>query len=500
LNVNWERLRVFRRVGLYALFGIIAYLTALVICFPYTRVRDLAIAMAAQVGYDAEIGSAGPAFPFGVAFGDIVVRSRTLGSNGKPMQARFESARVPFLPVILSGGNALELVLNGFGGRIALDLATRKGGPMHYGVDIDDVNLAELPGARESWNLPLTGLLHLHARLDARTDRFADSSGEIEFKCTTCTLGDGKAAVKFGGGNPFLAAGLTLPRVRLGDFAGRISIEKGVARAQGVAIKSADAEVTLEGDVVLRDPTAHSGVNGYLRFKLGEALLRSASAIASVLQVAGAPGLRPDGFYGLRLAGTFSALQAVLSPTSPVAPALGPGRMGARAAVVPTSGQQQPLPVPAPFPRAAGAPAPAPPPPPPPPSPPETAAPPPPPEAPPPPPPPPAQPPPSPVAAAQEAPVETPPPPAEPPPPGADEVLVPPIRGSPSELVRGRLRSAPPPGPAGPSLGGAPGGAVPGPGAAPPSPPPPGGTGAGPGPPRAPDSPELEPPPPAPTE
>jgi type II secretion system protein N len=472
--------------------------------------------MAAQAGYDAEIGSAGPAFPFGVAFGDIVVRSRTLGTNGKPMQARFESARVPFLPVILSGGNALDLVLNGFGGRIALELSTRKGGPMHYGVEIDEVNLAEVPGPRESWNLPLTGLLHLHARLDARTDRFADSSGEIEFKCTTCTLGDGKAAVKFGGGNPFLAAGLTLPRVRLGDFAGRISIEKGVARAQGVAIKSADAEVTLEGDVVLRDPTAHSGVNGYLRFKLGEALLRSASAIASVLQVAGAPGLRPDGFYGLRLAGTFSALQAVLSPTSPVAPALGPGRMGARSAVMPTSGQPPSPPVPIPLPAAVAAPAPPPPapapPPPPPPSPPPpppvTVAPPPAPEAPPPSPP--AQPPPSPVAAAQEAPAEAPPPPAEPPPPGADEVLVPPIRGSPSELVRGRLRSAAPPGPAGPSLGGAPGGAVPGPGAAPPSPPPPAGTGPGPGPgpnpgpgpgsPRPPDSPELEPPPPAPTE
>jgi type II secretion system protein N len=466
VKVDWERLRVFRRVALYALFGIAAYVTALAICFPYGRVKDMAIAMAAQAGYDAEIDSAGAAFPFGVAFTDIRVRSRTPGANGKPMQFHLDSARAPFLPVILSGGNAVDVVVNGFGGRIALGAESRKGGPMHYRVRVDDVNLAQVPGPRESWNLPLTGTLHLVASLDAKTDRFADSTGEIEFNCATCTVGDGKAAVKFGGSNPFLAAGLTLPRVRLGDFAGRIAIEKGVARAEGVAIKSGDAEVTLEGEVLLRDPFAHSAVNAYLRFKLGDAMLRSASAIASVLQVAGAPGLRPDGFYGLRFAGPISGLQVTLSPSSPVGPGPGPGRMGARSAVVPsaTTGSSAPAPatpppVPvAPPPPAAPPPAPEapvsvpPPPPPPPPTPPPT-------------------PPPPPVAAAtpeEDQPAPS-PPPDSPPPPDTEAVLVPPIRGSPPEGARIRPRGSGP----GPGLpGGAPGGVPPGSGPTPtPTPP-----------------------------
>jgi type II secretion system protein N len=479
VKIDWERLRVFRRVALYALFGIAAYVTALAICFPYGRVKDMAIAMAAQAGYDAEIGAAGAAFPFGVAFTDIRVRSRTPGANGKPMQFHLDSAHAPFLPVILSGGNAVDVVVNGFGGRIALGAESRKGGPMHYRVRVDDVNLAQVPGPRESWNLPLTGVLHLFANLDAKTDRFADSNGEIEFNCAACTVGDGKAAVKFGGSNPFLAAGLTLPRVRLGDFAGRIGIEKGVARAEGVAIKSGDAEVTLEGEVLLRDPFAHSAVNAYLRFKLGDAMLRSASAIASVLQVAGAPGLRPDGFYGLRFAGPISGLQVVLSPSSPVGPGLGPGRAGARSAVVPsaaTGSSAAPVPAAAPavpvvVPPPAPPPAPAP----------EVPV-----SVPTPPPPPPPPPAPPPVAVAVPEEDQPGPPPADSPPPDTEAVLVPPIRGSPPEGARIRPRGSglgPGPGPGPP--GGAPGGAPPGPG---PTPTPPGQSSG-----------DLEPPP-APTE
>jgi type II secretion system protein N len=349
--VNSERLRTVRRIAIYAVVGIAVYVAALMFCFPYDRVKEMAIAMAAQAGVELEIATAGPAFPLGVSFEDIRVRPRPAVPLSKPIQIHLDSARVPFLPIVLSGGNGFEVVVRALGGRIAIAASSRKGGPMHNDIRVDDLNLAQVPGVRELWNLPLTGTLNVGVRLDSKTGRFADANGEIEFKCATCTLGDGKAAVKFGGANPFLAAGLTLPRVRLGDFGGRVAIEKGVARAQGVAVKSADAELTLDGEVVLRDPLAYSAVNAYVRFKLGDALLKNASAIASVLQMAGAPGLRPDGFYGLRLSGLFSAMSAVLTPTSPLGGGSGgPGRLGARSPVVPTasppSGQPEVVPIP----------------------------------------------------------------------------------------------------------------------------------------------------------
>ena len=320
-----ERLRTFRRAGLYLAAGVAVYLVAMMFCFPYNRAKDLFITVASNAGYDVEVGEAGPSFPFGMALTDVRVRTRPTIPGAKPTNIRFDRARVPLIPIALSGGKAFEVVLHGLGGRISLAGEMRKGGPIRIDVDADDVNLAQVPGPRESWNLPLTGTLHLSAHIKSPTERFSESGGEIEFKCATCTLGDGKSAVKFGGGNPFLAAGLTLPRVRLGDFGGRVLIEKGVAKAQGVAIKSPDAELTLEGDLTLRDPIGYSALNAYLRFKLGEGLLKNAAAIASILQMAGAAGLRSDGFYGLRMIGSLSALSVSLSPTSPFGSGARPG-------------------------------------------------------------------------------------------------------------------------------------------------------------------------------
>jgi len=153
--------------------------------------------------------------------------------------------------------------------------------------------------------------------LESATGKMGGAHGDIAFKCAACTVGDGKTAAKLGS-NPFLAGGLTLPRVRLGDVAGRVVVEKGVARAQGIAIKSPDAEVSLDGEVVLRDPLAQSSITAYLRFKLGEPLLRAAPSIGSILQMAGTPGLRSDGFYGVRITGTLASPVAALSTTSPV--------------------------------------------------------------------------------------------------------------------------------------------------------------------------------------
>jgi len=329
-----ERLRLVRRSLLYTVAGAIVYVIALTFCFPYDRARDAAVAVAARAGYDLEIGSAGPSFPFGIAFDEVRVRARTAVPPPKPAQARFDSVRVAMLPLAMSHGESFDVVARGLGGEITLAGTMPRKGPFKIDLAAKDIALGQLPGVRETLNLPLTGAMTLTAHLESTTGKYADAHGEVEFKCASCVVGDGKTAAKLGS-NPFLAAGLTLPRVRLGELAGRMVVEKGIARAQGIAIKSSDAEVTLDGEAVLRDPLPSSTLNFYLRFKLGDALLKSAPSIATILQMAGAPGLRPDGFYGLRIAGTLGLPQAALSMTSPV-PAQGqPPRGGSHTSVAP---------------------------------------------------------------------------------------------------------------------------------------------------------------------
>ncbi|HEX2657142.1 MAG TPA: type II secretion system protein GspN, partial [Polyangia bacterium] len=360
--ISRERLRLIRRSVAFALAGLVAYVIALMFCLPYDRARETAIAMGAKAGYDVEIGSAGWAFPFGISFDEIRVRSRTTTPGTKPLQARFDSVRVSLLSLALSQGESIDLLAKAFGGEIAFAGHMPKKGPFKLDLKVRDVAMTQVPGARELFNLPLSGTLELTAHLESKSERLAESNGEISFTCAACTVGDGKTAAKFGS-NPFLAAGLTLPRVRLGDLSGRVTVEKGLARAQGIAVKSPDAELTLDGEVMLRDPAALSTINAYLRFKLGDALLRAAPTIGSILQMAGTPGLRSDGFYGLKITGTFQAPFAALSPTSPLPAGNSNSRAGSRGPSAPTTTRPAPAPAMPPPPPATTPPPPPPPPP-----------------------------------------------------------------------------------------------------------------------------------------
>ena len=142
--------------------------------------------------------------------------------------------------------------------------------------------------------------------------------------------------------------------MRLGDLGGHVAIEKGTAKLQGVEAKSPDGEVALEGEMTLRDPLPQSTMNAYLRFKLSDALLKKEVAL-SIVPMAAAAGKRPDGFYGLKFAGSFAhPAPPLLTPISPVVSAAVPPVRTAgtpRGAAVPPP-QQPPAPPTAPPPSA----------------------------------------------------------------------------------------------------------------------------------------------------
>jgi type II secretion system protein N len=427
-----ERKRRARIIALNAAFGLVVFGVALTVWFPYGRAKEVAISMAAAQDLDIEIGSAGPVFlGLGVTFKDIRVSTRP--TTGKPTRFIVDSARVTVSPFSLLGSSrSLHVSMDAFGGRIDLDQNGYPGGkrgPFHQEVRVRDLNLKEVPGIREAINLPVTGTLRGELELHTTTGRLADANGSLSFACESCVIGDGKTPLKVEG-NPFLAGGLTLPRVRLGDMGGHVKIEKGTAKLQGVEARSPDGEVALEGEIALRDPVALSTVNAYLRFKLSEPFLKTAENVRTILQMAAAAGKRPDGWYGMRLGGSLARMSPpVFTTVSPVAPSLPSGRLGSRAAGPPTftppAAALPPPPRPGIGPPPPPPPEATPPPPPPPPAPVAEETPPPPPA---PPPPPPAQPPPEPINNPDPAPTlrgvppapvadPAPPPPAAAPPP-----------------------------------------------------------------------------------
>jgi type II secretion system protein N len=332
-----EALRRLRLVGAKVGVFLFVFVVALYIWFPYDRAKEMAINMAATQGIDVDIESAGPTFGVGISFSNIHVKTRP--TTGKPTRFSIEKATVTtsVFSILLAGLTSstvpYTITLDAFGGRVSLAQkgAPGKKGPFRVEITARDVSLAEVPGIREAINLPVTGTLKLDLDISSPTGKFANTKGDVSFLCGSCVLGDGKTPLKVEG-NAFLGGGLTLPKLRVGDLGGDIAIENGAAKLKGISAKSPDGEISLEGDVSMRDPLVSSMLNAYLRFKLSDAFLRSAGTVQTILQMAGASGRRPDGSYGVRISGRLGAPSMMLSavtPTgaaSPSPPPMRPGR------------------------------------------------------------------------------------------------------------------------------------------------------------------------------
>src|SRR6185503_8128695 len=363
-----DTVRTLRRVGIYAGLGLITFIVTLYAVFPYERAKEAAIRMASKnLDVDVEIGSAGPAFGLAVMFRDIRVRTRP--ATGKPVRFTIESARFsPSLLAVFTSSFPYSLSMEAMGGKINLDQsgAPGKKGGFRTELEVRDVAASEIPGLKEAINLPLTGKVNLEAKIASETGRFADANGHLTLSCTGLAAGDGKTQLKIPS-VPMLAAGLTLPRIRIGDLGGRVAIEKGTAKLQGVESKSPDGEVALEGEIALHDPLPATTLNLYLRFKLSDAIMKKEVAL-QLLHAAAAPAKRPDGSYGVRFGGRIGQMTPpVFTPTSPfvstAVPVRTPPRIAGAPVPPPSAVYPPPPPPPAPAPAEPAAPPPPPPPP-----------------------------------------------------------------------------------------------------------------------------------------
>jgi type II secretion system protein N len=299
-----ERLRMLRWIGLRVGVGLVVYLVAFYLSFPFERVKDQVVALAAQKDLDLDIGSAGPLFGVGIAFHDIAVSRHATDSAKKPRPLRIDEARVRVSPLArLFGENAVSLSADALGGGVNVDFTGSKL-KNHVLVKGEELSLTQVPGVKEAINLPLVGKLGLGVDLTI-TGRMGETNGHLNWSCDGCAIGDGKSKLKIAG---VLDEGLDLPRIRMGNFAGRVVFDKGVGKLQGVQARSPDGEFSVDGEIRLADPLQYSQLDLYVRFKLSDALLKSSDKLGLIMQMVEGMGKGPDGAYGLRLTGTFARI------------------------------------------------------------------------------------------------------------------------------------------------------------------------------------------------
>jgi type II secretion system protein N len=339
--MNPDRFRTIRRVVGLGLFGAVVFLISLMLAFPYDRVKDQIVAIAAAQNLDMEVGSTGPVLGMGVLLKDVTLRTRPEPGK-KASIIPIERARIDVSPLAqLRGEFAYTLGVDALEGHIEADVHAQKARGQTK-LATKSISLAQLPGVKQAINLPLAGRLDMALDLTMPNHRNGEASGSLEWTCEGCGLGDGKEKLKIAS-NPLLAEGMSFPRMSLGDFIGKVAFQKGVGRLQGVHARSPDGELFIDGEVRLADPVGYSYLDLYVRFKLSEALLRRADKLQTLLQLAGTSGKRSDGFYGFRLTGSFARLNSVQWMQNSPFPASGAGK-GSRAAATPLPSSSSPPP------------------------------------------------------------------------------------------------------------------------------------------------------------
>ena len=343
-----ERWRTVRRAAGIIAFGVVVFFVSFMIAFPYERVKDNLVAVASSFNIDMDVGSTGPMLGFGVVMKDVTLRTRpdptpAGGEKKRPSVITIDAARLGSSPLMGLRERLMDytISLDTMGGRIDADLvATRELGETK--LSTREISMAELPGVKTTIGLPLGGALDMELDFKAPNNRNGEGTGTLDWSWSGATVGDGKEKLRIPG-NPLMAEGITCPRIRIGDFKGKIAFNKGVGRLSGVGARSQDGEIKIEGEVRLADPLNYSYLDLYVTFKLSEALLKANDRLQLMMQIAESMGKRPDGFYGFRMTGSFARMGPIqwmqTSPFPPGSRAEGPSATPAPATAIAAAGK-----------------------------------------------------------------------------------------------------------------------------------------------------------------
>jgi type II secretion system protein N len=304
------------RVGGYVLLALIAFVFALQMTFPYSRVKDR-VSEVLSANYDVVIGEV----ERGWLPGKMILKNVSLKT--RPTQAN----QVPTLFYI----QRLSLDLGVFallGKKAVVDIeATIASGTLTGSVSLSkervklDFHSDSLPGAnlpfKELVSLPVIGKIALDVEFDLRLVRnkvdWTKAAGHLTLECPTgCTVGDGKTKlrpqVKRASEQEFVKDGIEFNKLVLDKLLVRLDIKKGKATVTKWDVPSKDGEVYLDFEATLEPLLNNSQVAGCLRFKASKELEKRDYATAVKLQTTGGP-MGSDGLFHIKLQGTLREMK-----------------------------------------------------------------------------------------------------------------------------------------------------------------------------------------------
>ncbi|HEX2687074.1 MAG TPA: type II secretion system protein GspN [Kofleriaceae bacterium] len=315
LSTLGPRARKVLRYAGFVVLGLVTFVFAFQMTFPFDRVKDKAIELLSEK-YEVSIG--------GVERGFLPGRMYWKAVSLRTRPAKAEEVATTFYIEQLEIDLGLFALLHGTA-QVKFDA---KFGPSHLkgqvslskeatSIEIagEDLPSASLP-VREALGLPMSGKIHLAFELHLPNEKtkagkvsptWTKAEGSAELDCpSNCTVGDGKTKLKFNVTNKsqqaFAENGIDFGKVNIETLHAALEIKDGKMTITKFDTKSGDGELHVDFEMTLNQDLNQSMVTGCLRFNGSAALLKREPKTHAAISTTGAP-LGPDNLFHIKLDG-----------------------------------------------------------------------------------------------------------------------------------------------------------------------------------------------------
>jgi len=323
------RMRKVLRVIGFVLLGLVTFVFALQLTFPYGRVKDKIIE-ALSTKYDVTIGDV----ERGIMPGRMYFKNVRLVTRPEKADDNVTSFYIEQLEVDLGLLALLKQTVS-----INIDASIKPGhlkGNISISKSMTSIDLegSDLPSGslpiKEGIGLPLTGKIAFKFKLDLPnekgktgkvTQNWQKAEGSMMFDCPSgCTIGDGKTKLKpklkNARSQAFANDGIEFGKVNVESLLAKVTIDDGKLTLTTFEAKSLDGEIHIDFEATLAPVFSESMVAGCLRFKGSEALSKREPKTHAAISTTGA-NLGPDDLFHIRLDGKFKDMKRLAQNCGP---------------------------------------------------------------------------------------------------------------------------------------------------------------------------------------
>ncbi len=276
--------RVSQWIG-YPVFFFVCFMFFAYLTFPYDRLRDKLIQVAAVQGYELEVIDLEPSWLTGVTLSGVrlILPAQAEGEPTLDLVVDELTVRVALLPLII-GNTALSFdaeMANGYAeGDVSLGDQEAE-----VEAELEMIDLKRISALRRYTKIPVEGVVTGEIELDMPQE-IGQSTGEIELAIEGLAVGDNESQIQVPGWG-----GLTVDRADLGTLELTATIADGVATIDQLKSHGKDLKLDGSGTVRLARPLTRSQLDLLARLEILDAYKQRSGRIASVLDLAKA---RPE--------------------------------------------------------------------------------------------------------------------------------------------------------------------------------------------------------------